>query len=101
MRIDHELRQLLVEELCRIIDGYDQYLAASFLGLHQPQISALRRGRCEGFSIGRLLRLIAKRHYNIEIHFRRIERPNAYPRQHPTVSIVRYDRFGHVTQSSD
>ena len=101
MRLDHQLRQLLIKELCATVDGYDQYQAASFLGLRQPQISALRRGRGDGFSIGRLLRLIAKRHYNIEVHLRRIERPLATPRDHPTVSVIRYNRYGLVAKPGD
>ena len=99
MRIDHELRRLLIKELCTIIDGNSQYLAASLLGLHQPQISALRRGRSAGFSVGRLLRLIAQRHYDVEVHLRRIERP--YLRHPATVKVIRYDRFGRVTTAPE
>src|SRR2546430_1262033 len=91
MRIDQELRRLLVKELCLIVEPYDQYLAASFLGLQQPDVSALRRSRAEGFSIGRLLRAIARRHYDVEVHLRRIQRP--YLRHPASVAVIRYDRF--------
>jgi hypothetical protein len=62
-------------------------------------MSVLRRGRGEGFSIARLLRAIAKRHYDIEVHLRRIERP--YIRHPATVSVIRYDRYGRVTTAPD
>ena len=99
MRIDHDLRRLLITELCAMVDGYSQVLAAAFLDLRQPQISALRRGRGDGFSIGRLLRLIAHRKYNVEVHLRPMERPFAKPRPLPAVKVLRYDRFGRVVNA--
>ena len=50
MRIDQELKSLLAAELCAIVDGWDQYSAAAMLGVHQPEVSALRHGRTAGFS---------------------------------------------------
>jgi len=94
MRVDHELRRLLVAELCAIVDGIDQYGAAALLRLHQPHISALRRGRGAGFSVSRLLRLIAAQGHDIEVQLRLNPRRFATPRKLPSVSVVRYDRYG-------
>jgi hypothetical protein len=54
-----ELRRLLVEELCEIMEGWTQCDAALLLGLRQPHVSRLRRGVTDGFSVDRLVRLIA------------------------------------------
>jgi len=72
----------------------DQYYAAAMCGLTQPDVSALRRGRGRGFSIGRLLRVIAHQGYSVEIHLRVLPRRFAQPRAEPTVTVVRYDHFG-------
>jgi transcriptional regulator with XRE-family HTH domain len=77
-----------------VIDGLSQAEAASALRLSQPHISALRRGRYEGFSAGRLARLIASQHFDIEVHLRRLEVPYARPCRSPTIIVIRYDRYG-------
>jgi predicted XRE-type DNA-binding protein len=94
MRIDQRLKELLVRELCAILDGWDQTTGAAMVGIRQQDLSALRRGRGKGFSVGRLLRLIARDHYHVEVHLRRIPRPYAKPREVPTVTGIRYDRWG-------
>ena len=96
MRIDAELKQLLAAELCGIVDGWDQHSAATMLGLHQPQVSALRHGRTSGFSSDRLFRLIADRGYNIEIVLREIPRRLAKPHVDPAVTVQRIDQLGRV-----
>jgi len=93
VRIDHELRIALAKELCAIIKGYTQANAAALLRLTQPQISALRRGQYAGFSVGRLLRLIAGQHYNIEIRLKRMDRPFAAPYKQPTLLVSRDARM--------
>lgn len=94
--VPEELRRQLVRELCAIVDGLDQCHAASNLGLHQPNISQLRRGRGEGFSVTRLLRIIAGSGHNVEVHLRIIPRRFALPRKTPRISVVRYDHHGLV-----
>lgn len=94
MRIDQQLKQELGRELCAVIDGWTQVEAADLLHLPQPKVSALRRGRYEGFSVSRLVRLIASRGYNVELHLKPIDRRFALPRKAPVISVVRYNRFG-------
>lgn len=83
----------MIAELCALYDGCKQYYAAAMLRLTQPQVSALRRGRGDGFSVGRLLRLIASQGYNIEIHLKVLPRRYAKPRPTPSVTLVRYDHY--------
>jgi predicted XRE-type DNA-binding protein len=50
----------LASAICRVIEkrGLTQIEAAKILGLDQPKISALVRGKLSGFSIERLLRFL-------------------------------------------
>jgi predicted XRE-type DNA-binding protein len=41
--------------------------AAKVLGIRQPKLSELLRGRLDGFSTGRLLRFITRLGYDVEI----------------------------------
>jgi predicted XRE-type DNA-binding protein len=47
--------------------GWTQARSAEVLGIDQPKISALTRGRLDGFSIERLLRYLTALDYDIEI----------------------------------
>lgn len=47
--------------------GWTQAQAAAVLGLDQPKISALLRGRLAGFSVERLLGLINRLGHNVEV----------------------------------
>jgi predicted XRE-type DNA-binding protein len=61
--------------------------AAVLLGLDQPKISALGRGRLSGFSIERLFRLLSILNQDIEI----IIKPHYERKNHPIPHIhVRY-----------
>ena len=91
---DDDLRVALARELCAITDGWTQAAAAAFLGLDQPDLSRLRRGHVARFSVERLLRLLMKRHYDIEIHLKPIARPFAVPRQLPAATVIRFERSG-------
>lgn len=50
----------IAHELCELIrrDGLNQVEAARRLGVDQPKVSALMRGRLQGFSTDRLLRFL-------------------------------------------
>jgi len=50
--------------------GLTQTQAARILGIDQPKVSALMRGRLSGFSIDRLLRLLMALDREIEIRVR-------------------------------
>jgi predicted XRE-type DNA-binding protein len=94
--MEQELKLQLARELRAIMDGWSQVRAAGTLNLRQQDVSRIWRDDLAGFSVGRLLRIIAERFYHIEIHLRAIPRPFAQPREFPTVTIFRYDRYGRL-----
>jgi predicted XRE-type DNA-binding protein len=49
--------------------------AAAVLGIDQPKVSALTRGRLDGFSIDRLLRFLLALDHDVQITIR----PDAHP----------------------
>ncbi|CAD5940639.1 helix-turn-helix domain-containing protein [Planktothrix agardhii] len=59
----------LVRQISEIIDQREltQVEAAKLLGIDQPKVSALIRGKLSGFSIERLLRFLNLLGYDIEI----------------------------------
>jgi predicted XRE-type DNA-binding protein len=58
------------------IRGWTQTHAATMLGLSQPDISRLTRGILNGFSIERLLSLLATLDYRVSIHLEGENRPS-------------------------
>ena len=94
------LKDLLTAELCAIMEGWDQYHVAWLLGLHQPQVSALRHGRTAGFSTDRLVRLLGRSGYNVEITLREMPRRFGNPPIEPTVTVQRFDRHGRLMERS-
>jgi hypothetical protein len=93
--IDKRFKSAVAHQLCAIIDGWTQLDGGAWVGLSQPVISELRSGNYRNVSIARLLRCIAERRsYNVELILRPMERPNALPRQFPTLAVIRYDPFG-------
>jgi len=63
----------LLSQICDLIrqKRLTQAQIAKLLGIDQPKISALLRGRLSGFSTDRLLRFLNALHCDIEIHVRR------------------------------
>lgn len=59
----------LARAICRLIEGegLTQKAAAARLGIDQPKVSALLRGRLEDFSTDRLLRLLLRLGHNVDI----------------------------------
>ena len=92
------LKELLAAELCAMMEGWDQYHVASLLGLHQPQVSALRHGRTAGFSTDRLVRLLGRIGYNVEITLREMPRRFGNPPIEPTVTVQRFNRYGRLIE---
>jgi predicted XRE-type DNA-binding protein len=92
--LEVQLKRELAQHLCGILDGWTQAQITGLTPLTQAEVSALRRGRTYRFSVGRLLRVIARQHYDIELHLRRIRQPFKRPRRGPSVTVMRYDRFG-------
>lgn len=76
----------LVHQISRIIadNGWTQEQAAAVLGVDQPKVSALVRGRLSGFSMDRLLRFVSTLGYEVTITVS--PKAPARPRGHTTVS---------------
>jgi predicted XRE-type DNA-binding protein len=59
----------IAARVCEVIveRGLSQRKAAALLGVDQPKVSALMRGRLEGFSLGRLFRFLNALDRDVEI----------------------------------
>lgn len=75
----------LAAEICRLIQeaGLSQTQAASRMGIDQPKVSALMRGRLNDFSAGRLMRFVTALDRDVII---KIGPPQ--DRRHPSVRVV-------------
>lgn len=64
--------------ICQILDErkLTQKRAATLLGIDQPKISALMRGRLDGFSTDRLFRFLTALDRNVEIVIKPKENPS-------------------------
>lgn len=96
MRIDEQLKQQLARELCAIIHSWTLSEASARMCVRPSRISELRHGKLDGFSIARLLQLIALHGYDVELALRRyVPAPRVVRR--PSAAVMRYDRFGTIT----
>ena len=93
VQIDEQLKHQLARELCAILDGWTLTQASTKMRVHRARISELRHNKLRGFSISRLVRLIACHGYDIELSLRPMEPPTR-PLVRPSAAVVRYDRFG-------
>ena len=97
---EHQLKAQLARELCAIFDGYERELAAAHVDAHPSELSRLRRGDLRRFSLGRIVRYIAKAGYDIEVHLKKTSRLEERPKpRQPTSSVRRYDYYGRPTDS--
>lgn len=66
------LKAKLVQRISHVIrdNGWTQKEAAAVLGVDQPKVSALTRGKLSGFSTDRLLRFIGALGYEVIIELR-------------------------------
>jgi predicted XRE-type DNA-binding protein len=62
-----ELKKRVSDELVKLIDNWTQWNAAVLLHVSQTQISEIRAGKLERFSLDRLVRLLARAGRKIEI----------------------------------
>lgn len=79
-------KAVLIQRIRRLIEErkLTQTKAANLLGIDQPKVSALLRGRVEGYSIDRLFRLLTALGQRVEITVRPGHgRPNA-----PSVAVL-------------
>jgi predicted XRE-type DNA-binding protein len=77
----------LVIEITRVIEerGLTQAQAAEILGVDQPKVSALARGRIDGFSLERLYRFLNALGRDVEI----VVRPAPKGKREPRVTVKR------------
>jgi predicted XRE-type DNA-binding protein len=77
----------LVIEITRVIEerGLTQAQAAEILGVDQPKVSALVRGRIDGFSLERLYRFLNALGRDVEI----VVRPAPKGKREPRVTVKR------------
>ena len=86
----------LALEISRIIEHRDltQAQAAELLGVDQPKVSALVRGRLDGFSLERLYRFLNSLGLDIQITL--LDKPTF--RKKAGVSVVRETREGYADE---
>lgn len=80
-------RSDLVIEIIQIIEdrGLKQAEAAEIMGIDQPKVSALVRGRLDGFSMERLYRFLNSLGRDVEI----VVKPKPESRKQATLSVTR------------
>jgi len=85
-------RVRLAQQIAEIIERKElsQSEAAEIMGLDQPKVSALVRGRLSGFSTDRLLRCLMSLGQDVEIVVR--DKPLDHPKAH--ISVVSASRMG-------
>lgn len=93
MRANHTLRRRLAEAICAHVNEMAQVDAAVTLGLHQSDVSLLRRGIVQRFSAERLLAILARLGYDVEIRISRAGRPRPTPIV-PRLRVLSVDSFG-------
>jgi predicted XRE-type DNA-binding protein len=66
---EHLLKAQLAVQIRRFIEqkGWTQSEAAEIIGLDQPKVSSLLRGRLAGFSVDRLLNILNRLGHNVEV----------------------------------
>ncbi len=81
-------RVRLAQQIAEIIErqGLNQTEAATLMGLDQPKVSALVRGRLSGFSTDRLLRCLTALGQDVEIVVR--DKPRNHPQAHISVVVA-------------
>jgi len=62
-----DLKEQLRREIVSLVGSWDQYVAAARLGIDQPRMSDLKRGRLERFSLEKLIRVLANIDQSVEI----------------------------------
>ena len=88
-----EIKRQLGGLIAQAMKGWNQHIGAAHIGIRQGELSELMRGKLQRFSLERLLRILARLDYDIEVHVRptRAERPRRPP---PTACVRAWDRFG-------
>ena len=85
---EEQAKARLVREIRVIIENRDltQTQAGALIGLPQPDLSQLLRGRTRGYTVDRLCRLIMALDRDIEIRIKK--RPKSRPQSRMTVTVA-------------
>jgi len=91
-------RVRLAQQIAEIIErqGLSQTEAADIMGLDQPKVSALVRGRLSGFSTDRLLRCLMLLGQDVDIIVR--DKPRDQPKAHISVVVAAYSDQGSASR---
>ena len=89
-------RVRLAQQIAEIIERQtlSQAEAAELMGLDQPKVSALVRGRLSGFSTDRLLRCLMLLGQDVDIVVR--AKPKDHPKAHISVVVPAYNEQGNA-----
>jgi predicted XRE-type DNA-binding protein len=81
-------RVRLAQQIAQIIErkALSQTAAAELMGLDQPKVSALVRGRLSGFSTDRLFRCLMQLGQDVDIVVR--DKPSDHPKAHISVVVA-------------
>lgn len=92
-------RVRLAQQIAEVIErqGLNQTDAAALMGLDQPKVSALVRGRLSGFSTDRLLRCLTLLGQDVEIVVR--DKPSNHPQAHISVIVAAHADQGGAFKS--
>ena len=98
---EQELKAQLARELRSILSEDPRYIGAARIDADVSELSRLRRDDLRRFSLGRIIRYIARAGYDIEVHLKRTPRLEQRPKpRRPTSAVVRYDYYGRVVEST-
>jgi len=99
-RSEQVLKEQLARELCAILDGYQRDAGADLIDAPPSELSRLRQGDLRRFSLGRIVRYVARAGYDIEVHLKKTPRLElrSEPRR-STSTVVRHDYYGRVVRS--
>lgn len=94
------LKEQLGREIVAFFGSFDQFIAASILGVDQPRFSDLQRGRLERLSLQKLVRMLARidRHVQLTIVDVADKRPRQYlgkARRENELAVSRTSTSGH------
>jgi hypothetical protein len=96
--VEYELKEQLVRELTAILDGYSRDAGAGCIDEHPSELSRLRHSKLSRFSLGRVVRYIARAGYDVVVSLKKTPRLEQRPQpRRPCSTVVRYDYYGRVT----
>lgn len=64
------LKEQLASEIIAVTAGFSQWEVAAYLGLDQPRISDLKRGRLGRFTLDRLVTLLSRLDHDVALDIR-------------------------------